>query len=89
MAEKIKNKKERKKSNFECLYLRGHKMLLEFLPFHIVWTRAKMKKGDLSQNEKKRKQSYKGWELGASQGKSLKAKIEGFISPCPPVFSFF
>ena len=64
-------------------------MLLEFLPFHIVWTRAKMKKGDLSQNEKKRKQSYKGWELGASQGKSLKAKIEGFISPCPPVFSFF
>ena len=46
----------------------------------------KGKKGDLSPPKKKR---YKGWELGGSQGKCLKAKIEGFISACPPVFSFF
>ena len=48
----------------------------------------KGKKGDLSPPQKKKKR-YKGWELGGSQGKCLKAKIEGFISACPPVFSFF
>ena len=35
----------------------------------------------------KKKQTYKGWELGVSQGKSLKAKIEGFIAPLS--FSYF
>ena len=32
-TKKKRRKKERKNSNFECIFLRGHKMLLEFLLF--------------------------------------------------------
>ena len=62
-------------------------MLLEFLLFNIVWTIAKMKRVIYPPPPQKKKQTYKGWELGVSQGKSLKAKIEGFIAPLS--FSYF